>query len=1121
MLLLLSDSLSKRVLVALASSRSWGPAPTLCTVSEGEEDALLAEGLVGWASVLCVLRTALSALRAMIPEPRLYSCPPLPQGPESSAGSSADSDQGSGSGWDAVDSPCDISLLERLIRSHPVWFLPGIQRAGAFHLLQAKEEGNFVVRQSSQAATMAISVRLPPLKGPYIEHYLVQANDNGQLSLESSDNRFDSIPQLIAHYCQCCDELPVQLTLPRAIREARNRQQLTSLALLGQEFWRYPMANPRPPDQAASGTGQDSQGVTIRSSASNSQASSLSSLGSGNNNTPVPLDLDGHGLGHGDSIVLNLAPLVYSPDSQPPSLMSTFGKGSESQAQGVASPTCSLGPTSPSAAASGTGPGPGPAPTACTTSTTTSTVSATSALSRAQRPTPPNTLNLVSATTAQGPRSNSASPAQGIQTPSALGGKTPPPPPPRWAKPSLSLSQTPTTSDCHDLSPPPNLESKRPSLESDGLHTPVLSSHSSVSNLTESQSLSLSMSMSLSLGQQAQPQQPRSQGPSQVTSPCASTPNSESLSKSIGRGSGSGGSRRHHRARKESNHYQESDILETSSVYYHSSLADKQSDYEDIWGQEMSTFKPHGPRSASRSSPFSSPETPDTSVGSTGSGLQRLHQRPPQPQPQPDLLERVGTPIVPEPSQSLLLQRNRLGLTLHTNVSQSCGNLTPTNGSHCGSPLPQDSRSPPVPPHGLPAEATTPTGNGNGSGPPSKQGSPFYAEPADAIKQAVLVARRRQRPQPLFFSPLVLSYSELLPMKICRVAKPPRLPVVLLQGLQGYPQAARAAQRHSDPAAFHQWPSATGGRLLERIDSSEELANMSSSADNLALLRNSRSSGSIANNNIINTNFSNINNNNSIINNISNNNNNNNNNNVNNRPRAKPVQPPRIKSGKPSDNSWAVDSSWEFIGNDDDNEAGREAEPDRDVKHDEERRASGPGSGVVTVQDMILQRLPDLRDLPEVVPRPRPAPRLGDSTPARDSSLSAYDNVEGQGQPQHGGCHRGHSAGPGSQHHGSHHGSHHASDNEDALTEFSEPWDTSRWENLLRCSETPDTTARLSMSCPPEDDHDDHDHDPAGDEPPRHPGVPSNALLRQQAGRAASVTRNRSFREKLDPLLCE
>jgi len=50
------------------------------------------------------------------------------------------------------------------------------------------------------------------------------------------------------------DELPVQLTLPRAMREAKNRQQLSSLALLGQEFWRYPMANPKQPESSSSNT---------------------------------------------------------------------------------------------------------------------------------------------------------------------------------------------------------------------------------------------------------------------------------------------------------------------------------------------------------------------------------------------------------------------------------------------------------------------------------------------------------------------------------------------------------------------------------------------------------------------------------------------------------------------------------------------------------------------------------------------------------------------------------------------------------------------------------------------------------------------------------------------------
>lgn len=41
------------------------------------------------------------------------------------------------------------------------------------------------------------------------------------------------------------DELPVQLQLPRPLREAKSRHQLSSLALLGQEFWGYPMANPK------------------------------------------------------------------------------------------------------------------------------------------------------------------------------------------------------------------------------------------------------------------------------------------------------------------------------------------------------------------------------------------------------------------------------------------------------------------------------------------------------------------------------------------------------------------------------------------------------------------------------------------------------------------------------------------------------------------------------------------------------------------------------------------------------------------------------------------------------------------------------------------------------------
>lgn len=94
---------------------------------------------------------------------------------------------------------CDIGILERLLRTHSLWFLPGIQRSGAVHLLQGKEEGNFIVRGSSQQNTMAISVRLPVHVGPYIEHYLI-ISQSGVLSLENSREKFDSIPALIGNY---------------------------------------------------------------------------------------------------------------------------------------------------------------------------------------------------------------------------------------------------------------------------------------------------------------------------------------------------------------------------------------------------------------------------------------------------------------------------------------------------------------------------------------------------------------------------------------------------------------------------------------------------------------------------------------------------------------------------------------------------------------------------------------------------------------------------------------------------------------------------------------------------------------------------------------------------------
>ncbi|XP_049841852.1 protein sprint isoform X2 [Schistocerca gregaria] len=837
---------------------------------------------------------------------------------------------------------CDIGLVERLIRTHPVWFLPGIQRAGAFHLLQGKEEGNFVVRQSSQPDTMAISVRLPAGKGPYIEHYLVQAH-GGRLGLESSDNRFDNIPSLVAHYSQCCDELPVQLTLPRALREARNRQQLSSLALLGQEFWRYPMANPRPPEvslhqqqhpqqqhpqqqqqqqqQMVVGTLESVQrmqtntvvsvgtGTADQTSPSSASASSLSSFGSGSRQnsscggTPTS---DVLGPCESRPVVLELAPLSPSPssvgDGQPHHTLSTFKGASVSTDSG--SPTSTNPPV------------------------------ATAPPLRTTRPTPPNTLNLVCAAAPAPPIGPPAVISPGTAT---TGGKTPPPPPPRWAKPSVSVTNNFTVTTTVTFSVNQNST------------TPPAHVEVSCVQVTPKRPLSDS---------QSPPPGPVSSPLSPVNSPTSTTPLMEQQQKGTRAGTKKGGTRSHHSRQlslKESHHYQESDILESPTVYYRSSVADKASDYEDIWGPGsssgqgegvLSTFRPAGPAT----SPFSSPEGG----------------------PPPDLLERLA-PLTSPVGLAPSLSKSRL----------------PPLVTNTGAAQPQ-----------VPSPAQSPSTPADDNPPPPKQGSPFYAEPADAVKSSPLAAFGLQRRVPQRHGPVP------------------------------------ATHRHSDPAPLVSAAAARGAgsaapRQLQRIDSSEELA---LSADDVRRPWARRRQGPVAG-----------------------------------AERGGRGRRAAKRAVAPA-SAWALDSSWEFIVNDDDGEeglSGGESEADDEecteepsiTGDDRERRFPSleqqentleEDSSVTpcTVHDLIIQRFPSLRLSPDPLstpggsappsgsPPPAGGPRGGTLADGTCSRVSSYDNVENG--------HRSHTPDREIERSRSSH-----QQDEDTLTEFSEPWDSSRWECLL------------------------------------------------------------------------
>uniref|UniRef100_A0A915PIQ7 SH2 domain-containing protein n=1 Tax=Setaria digitata TaxID=48799 RepID=A0A915PIQ7_9BILA len=129
-----------------------------------------------------------------------------------------------------------ITLLEQIIRTHPIWYLQHIGRSAATHLLRPMNEGAFIVRSSSKHNAMALSIRSPPGLSSDIDHYLIEsAGPDKSVRVESSPYYFKSLPLLIEHYCLNGEELQTNLVLPVAITSCCTSMQLQSLALMGQD----------------------------------------------------------------------------------------------------------------------------------------------------------------------------------------------------------------------------------------------------------------------------------------------------------------------------------------------------------------------------------------------------------------------------------------------------------------------------------------------------------------------------------------------------------------------------------------------------------------------------------------------------------------------------------------------------------------------------------------------------------------------------------------------------------------------------------------------------------------------------------------------------------------------
>ncbi|KAG5844118.1 hypothetical protein ANANG_G00158110 [Anguilla anguilla] len=130
-----------------------------------------------------------------------------------------------------------ISVLDRLLLTHPVWLQLSINSATALHILQREPPGNFLVRKSTTSQKKVLCVRLTDDSVPsFVKQFIIREQDS-TFSLESSAISFPDLCRLIAFYCVSRDVLPFPLELPEAIAKASSHKQLESISHMGVEFW--------------------------------------------------------------------------------------------------------------------------------------------------------------------------------------------------------------------------------------------------------------------------------------------------------------------------------------------------------------------------------------------------------------------------------------------------------------------------------------------------------------------------------------------------------------------------------------------------------------------------------------------------------------------------------------------------------------------------------------------------------------------------------------------------------------------------------------------------------------------------------------------------------------------
>ncbi|KAM5178600.1 ras and Rab interactor 3 isoform 1-T1 [Callospermophilus lateralis] len=167
-----------------------------------------------------------------------------PQGPAAEAGKGEDEEKEDrvGLGLPAAPKNClprrGISVLEKLVKTCPVWLQLGLARSEAARILHREVAGMFLVRRDSSLKRLVLCVHLPSLSNSSSEvlEYTIK-EEKSLLYLEGSVLVFEDIFRLVAFYCVSRDLLPFTLRLPQAILEASSFTDLETISNLGLGFW--------------------------------------------------------------------------------------------------------------------------------------------------------------------------------------------------------------------------------------------------------------------------------------------------------------------------------------------------------------------------------------------------------------------------------------------------------------------------------------------------------------------------------------------------------------------------------------------------------------------------------------------------------------------------------------------------------------------------------------------------------------------------------------------------------------------------------------------------------------------------------------------------------------------